>query len=354
MKEQVPIIIPSYEPDERFLTLLENLASFSLGPVVVVNDGSGQQYDHYFNTAEKTYKIKLLRHTANMGKGKALKTAFSYCLQQFPKMVGCITVDSDGQHTVDAIKDVKEQLIKRPDQLVLGVRNFCEANVPAKSQFGNNLTRNVFKVLYKKDISDTQTGLRAIPADFMRDLLSVPGNRFEFETRMLIKAVEEGLEICEVPIETVYDSKENHATHFRPIVDSIRIYRVFGFAFGKFLVSSFSSSLLDLTLFQVFCAFLKNSLLATQYIIVSTVGARIISAMYNYLVNYYFVFKSKENHTKSACRYFVLAILQMACSAALVSVLVAATGAKLELVVKIPVDVFLFFVSYYIQKRMVY
>ena len=81
----------------------------------------------------------------------------------------------------------KQVLLKCKQDLILGVRAFDQENVPAKSQFGNNLTRKVFRTLYKVDISDTQTGLRGIPTDFMKILLDVPGERFEFETRMLIK-----------------------------------------------------------------------------------------------------------------------------------------------------------------------
>ena len=117
----------------------------------------------------------------------------------------------------------------------------------------------------------------------MKELLDVPGERFEFETRMLIKAVEMEIEIEEIPIETVYDSKENHSTHFRPIVDSVRIYKVFGFSFGRFLLSSLSSSVVDLILFQILCLLLGRS-----------VGARVISATYNYLINYFLFLQAKS------------------------------------------------------------
>lgn len=359
MDKTIPIIIPAYEPDERFIKLLGDLKNAALSPIIVVNDGSPKEYDYYFETAQSDYSVTLLKHDVNMGKGKALKTAFSYCIKKYEKMVGCITADSDGQHTTKAIINVREQLIKTPDTLILGARNFEGAEIPAKSQFGNNLTRKVFKFLYKRDIADTQTGLRAIPFDFMKTLLIVRGDRFEFETRMLIKAVEEGMKIEEISIETIYDSKENHSTHFRPIMDSIRIYKVFGFAFGKFIMSSLSSSFIDLVLFQVFCTLLKHGPVCVwgkgvQYVAIATIMARIISATYNYLMNYYFVFQSKKNHSKSALEYIILAIAQMSCSAVLTTGLFTLTGTSIELLIKIPVDVALFLVSYQIQKRLIY
>lgn len=354
MSNMVPIIIPSYEPDDRFPVLLEELNKAKLGPVVVVNDGSSEEYDKYFEVAESQYGAIVLRHDVNRGKGRALKTAFSYCIDTYEDLVGCVTADSDGQHSTHDIGQTKDVLIKNKEALVLGVRDFDAAGVPTKSQLGNKITRIVFKMLYKKDISDTQTGLRAISKTFMKDLLELSEDRFEFETKMLIRAVEDGIEFIETPIETIYDSKENHSSHFDPIKDSIRIYRLFGFAFGKFILSSLSSSAVDLVIFQIMCSLLKGTIAGVQYVAYATIIARIISAIYNYSVNYYFVFQSNQNHAKSGVKYFTLAVAQMMCSALLTTGLIALTGTDVELLVKVPVDVALFFASYQIQKRFVY
>jgi putative flippase GtrA len=171
---------------------------------------------------------------------------------------------------------------------------------------------------------------------------------------MLIRALELNIDIIELPIETIYDSKENHTSHFRPIADSIRIYRVFGFAFGKFMLSSFSSSLVDLALFHVLCLLLRQNTASVRYVALATVLARVISAIYNYSVNYYFVFNSKQKHTKSSVKYFLLASAQMACSAALTTGLIVLTGVQVELMIKIPVDIILFLFSYHIQKKFIY
>lgn len=354
MNPIIPIIIPTYEPDERFEVLLSDLKKASISPIIIVDDGSSAEYRHYFDAAENQYGAIVLRHEINYGKGRGLKTAFSYCLENYPDMVGCVTADSDGQHTPMAITQCKTALYENPEKLVLGVRCFDGDDVPAKSQFGNNLTRKVFKMLYKVDITDTQTGLRGISRKYMQELLAVDGDRFEYETRMLIDAVQKDITIMEVPIETIYDSKENHSTHFRPIADSIRIYSVFKFAFGAFLLSSLSSSVIDLVLFQILCLVLKNGFSSIGYVAVASVLARIVSAVYNYLVNYVFVFNSKRKHQQAAVRYFVLAIAQMICSATLTTGLVGLIKVHAEFLVKVPVDVILFFISYKIQKKYVY
>ena len=140
----VPIIIPTYEPDERLPELLKNLNDQNIGPVIIVNDGSSEQYDPIFEEAEeliKKFSGELLAHEVNKGKGRALKTAFDYVLSHYLDAVGVVTADSDGQHTPKNINEVIQALIQNENKLVLGVRKFDGAGIPWKSRFGNLLIK---------------------------------------------------------------------------------------------------------------------------------------------------------------------------------------------------------------------
>lgn len=354
--EKIAIIIPAYEPDERLVTLLKELDAREMGPVILVNDGSvGAAYDEIFAVSRKIVEKRggcLLEHDVNRGKGRALKTAFSYILNHDDDVIAAVTADSDGQHSCECIQRVMDEIRKHRECLILGVRKFDLEGVPWKSRFGNTLTEKIFKYVTGEHISDTQTGLRGIPREYMKELLGLKGERFEFEMRMLIDVVGKR-KIVEVPIETIYDSKENHQTHFDPFKDSIRIYRILAEKFLTFLISSLSSSVIDIVLFGIFCSLLKTGM-PVVYVTVSTVLARIISATYNYLMNYKIVFKSKENVGMSAAKYMILAVVQMACSALLVTALAAVFPAGWEVICKILVDTLLFFVSYKIQQKLVF
>lgn len=305
----IPVIIPAYEPDSNFPVLLGTLAENNVGPVIVVDDGSGEQYAAIFEKARSLVEGNsgtVLVHEVNRGKGRALKTAFQYILENYQGVIGAVTADSDGQHTVDCIRKVMAALEEKPQELILGVRDFSGDDIPWKSRFGNNLAEKVFAYVAGVHVSDTQTGLRGIPREFMRDLLEVAGERFEFETQMLLESVNR-YPISEVEIETIYDSVDDHQTHFDPVADSIKIYRILGKKFLKYIFASFSSSILDLALFSVFCFFLEGRYVS--YVAVATVLARIISAVYNYTINYKVVFKSKENVGKASAKYFLLAVI---------------------------------------------
>jgi len=298
----IQVVIPAYEPDDKLIKFCKDLHKNGFKNIIVVNDGSSTGYDALFYETAKVEGCTVLRHAVNQGKGRALKT------NQFSDGgVGCITADSDGQHKPEDVLKCAKLFYENTDRLIMGSRNFDSEDIPWKSKLGNELTKKVCSYLCGIKVSDTQTGLRGIPHEFMKELMNVPGERFEFETNMLIET--QGIvKIDEIPIQTIYDSKENHKTHFDPIRDSIKIYRIFGRIFTRYIISSLSSSVLDLLLFVWFCN-LFHSEKGMLYIGVSTVMARIFSAVYNYLINYKFVFASKKRIKVSSGKYFVLELV---------------------------------------------
>lgn len=264
-----------------------------------------------------------------------------------------ITVDSDGQHTVECIKKIISRIKEETfPSLILGVRKFDLEGIPWKSRFGNILTEKVFAYISGVHISDTQTGLRGIPIRYVEKLIYLEGERFEFEMRMLIDAADR-YQIVEIPIETIYDSESNHQTHFNPLVDSFKIYRILGDKFIKYILSSCSSSIIDLSIFGVICLVLEKRY-PVIHVTIATIVARIISATYNYFINYKIVFRSKAGIKLSAFKYLTLALVQMGGSAGLITIFVKMFPTFPELLFKIVIDTVLFFISYYVQQKIVF
>ena len=50
---EIPIIIPSYEPDEKLIKLLADLKEKGFSKIVIVDDGSGEEYQHFFEQAKE-------------------------------------------------------------------------------------------------------------------------------------------------------------------------------------------------------------------------------------------------------------------------------------------------------------
>lgn len=347
----LPILIPSYEPNDSLLDLCKSLKASGITDIIILDDGSGEAYNHIFEQAENDFECVVLHHEKNLGKGRALKDLFVYVLENKSDAIGCVTADSDGQHLTRDIIACRDALIEHPDSLIMGCRDFSIYGIPPKSLFGNSLTRKMFRLFVGMDISDTQTGLRGIPADFMKKLICVPGERFEFETNMLMESKGK-FPIKEVTITTVYKDENRH-THFSPIKDSVRIYSIFFKYIFRFAASSLLSFVIDILLFTVLCRLFQNTA-GVFYITVATVGARIISSVCNYIINYKLVFKSKESFVSSSVKYYLLVVVIMMISALLTTLGVTFCGASSETIVKMIVDTGLFFVSYSIQKKIVF
>lgn len=343
----VTVILPSLNPDEKMLQVVNGLVEYGFHRIIIVNDGSDEQHTLPFEQAARLEQCVVLKHSKNLGKGRALKTAFNYFLNHPDGDAGVVTVDGDNQHTTHDIAACAKKMLENPDSVVLGVRDFSLSNVPKRSRFGNQLTSFIFKSACGLNVSDTQTGLRAIPLKHVYEFLDVSGERFEYETNMLLDIKTKDIPLLEVKIQTVY-IEENKTSHFNPIRDSIRIYSLL----FKFLFASLSSSLIDIVLFWLFSVLL-NSLDLSLRILCATVGARILSSLYNYAVNKNAVFKSSGNVKTTLAKYYLLCVLQMGASYGLVYLFTSLLSCA-SVIIKIFVDTFLFFISFRIQREWIF
>ena len=251
--KKILILIPALNPPIQLIDYVKSLLENGLNDILLVDDGSKEEFKEIFDTIEKfpNANIKVFKHGKNLGKGRALKNAFNYflTLPNLAEYSGVVTADSDGQHRVEDVIKVAKEVEENPNKLILGCRDFDLEQVPPKSKFGNKITNGAFKLFYGKNISDTQTGLRGFPTAIIKDFLDIVGERFEYETKMLIYCFQKEIEIKEVVIETVYFN-DNSETHFNPIIDSLKIYKVTLSPFLKYIASAISSFILDILSFK--------------------------------------------------------------------------------------------------------
>lgn len=209
------IIIPSLNPNNKLLELVCELIDNGFKDIIVINDGSSSEYDNIFEELPKS--IKLIKNEINLGKGASIKKAIS-CIKNSDAF---ITVDSDGQHLVKDVIKIKEEL--NNNDIVLGVRNFNNKNVPIKSKIGNKISSFVFKIKTGIKLNDTQTGLRGINIKYKDLLLSTKGDRYEYEMNFLYNVAKSNIQIHTIPISTVYN--KDNISHFNVIRDSILIHK---------------------------------------------------------------------------------------------------------------------------------
>ena len=286
------VLIPAYEPDDRLTDLVAELRAGG-GRVVVVDDGSSACFTVVFDRA-RGLGADVLHQPINLGKAAALKRGLTHIAERWPGE-DVVTADSDGQHTPQDIAAVAAA-VDGADGLVLGARGFT-GDVPARSRFGNTVARMLFRASAGVSVQDTQTGLRGIPSALIPEVLAVPGERFAWEMNVLLHAARHGIPIREVPISTVY-LDGNASSHFRPVRDSVAVMK----PLLRYLAVSLGSFLLDLIALQLLFA-------ASGMLLLSVVGARLLSASLNFTLNRSLVFHAHHGSIRrQLARYVVLAL----------------------------------------------
>jgi putative flippase GtrA len=334
-------LIPAYRPGGTFPLLIKAIVEAGcFDGVTVVDDGSGPEYQALFAEISQLPSVTVLRHAINLGKGAGLKTGMNQILLQFDSLIGAVTADADGQHSPQDIARVAQSLRQHPNHLILGCRQFT-GDIPFRSRFGNVLTKGIFAAVVGRRVSDTQTGLRGIPAKLMRELFPIKSNRYEFEMDMLILAARYNVPFFEEKIETIY-IEGNQSSHFRPLLDSTRIY----FSLLRFAFSSSVCALIDMALFAIILA-------ATGSILAAQGFARLVSACVNFFLVRDVVFDARSQKFSPALKYAVVALLSGSFSY-FAQIALLAEFSIFPLAAKILVETAMFFANFAILRSYVF
>ncbi|WP_298459244.1 bifunctional glycosyltransferase family 2/GtrA family protein [uncultured Rothia sp.] len=347
------ILIPAYKPDQSLVRLAWALREQDPGAeILVIDDGSGSTYAPIF-TELRIDGVTVQTHPSNKGKGAALRTGIAWAKANRPGEV-IVTADADGQHLPQDIfrVGVRTETAASAGQksIVLGVRTKPDPNageegtkVPLRSKIGNSATVGFFALATGARVADTQTGLRGFTPQILDWLLQIPGDKYEYEFSMLLRATRADVDLVQVPIVKVYEPG-NPTSHFRPLQDSALIYA----PLLAFLASSFLTGFLVDAIALFILVGLGAPLLA------AVVGARIISALTNFTVNRMLMHDggARPSASSSLVRYAVLAVGILAANAALMETL---TGLGVSLLVaKILTELILIPVSFAVQRRWVF
>lgn len=341
-QSSIAVIIPAYRPNQNLFKLVQNLQKHFKGTIIVVDDGNQDQ-----TIFKQLSGVVLLHHDKNKGKGAALKTAFRYVLKELDSVYGVVTADADGQHPAEDILKMIHLIEQDSDSFYIGTRTFSQ-KTPLRNRLGNLITRKVFSWVTKQTIMDTQNGLRAIPKWLLEKLIKIPQQRYDYEMAMLKLIADQGVSIIQVPVKTIYE-QEGAISSFNPWKDSVLIYRILLKSFVRFIIVGILSFVIDYALYLLF----YNWFVGGWRIIMAVVSARVLSGIFNYVMNRFYSFESDVRFVKSSLQYLILFLLIMSLSAFFTDALTS-FGLISYQYAKIVVDSLLFLLSYTIQKKYIF
>lgn len=188
-------------------------AALKHAPVIVVDDGSTE-------VLPELPGCEVIKLAINGGKGAALREGFARADSLGYSHV--VTVDADGQHDVGDMPKFFAAAEAQPDALVVGVRDFVAAGAPAGRRRSNAFSNFWFKAETGVKLGDTQCGFRCYPVSLAKQVVTKSG-RYAFELEFMVRAAWVGAPVIGVPVSCNYAPEFVRRSHFRPVVDFVRI-----------------------------------------------------------------------------------------------------------------------------------
>ncbi len=309
------VLLPVFQPDETLVDFVKEISEYNFYKIILVDDGNAEckEARKYETIIEKAGAYALvIKSQKNEGKGRALKKGFKYVCQNFPECKGVITADCDGKYLAKDIFNTACALSENPDKVIVGVR-------PLKGRVADKIACAFFKFSTGKKCSDVRSGLKGIPSGLFSLACREDGCRFEYETNFLSDAVTRA-PLLEVAVTAPVKNPVRHA-HFKPFHDTLLLY----WRFVKFLMSSFSSFLVDYILFLFLNYFLRlKGMKSVTVIFAATAFSRFVSSIMAYLINRVWSFKGRikrKNIFAQFGKFFLLWIFVIAVNSLLVYLL---------------------------------
>lgn len=353
----ITVVIPSYNPDVKLSMFVDELIMSGFSDIIIVDDGSDlddKKVETAFEYVRAKSECTILRHEENMGKGMALKTGFKHCLNERSKDTIVVTADDDGQYTVEQIEQCLEYYNCQGRQILLAPRDFRDTSYAARKRMVNHVAGFVMKYLCSVNVKDVQTGLRFIPYEYINKLLEVEGNGFDYEINMLVELKYQKIPYMEKQI--LIEPVKGQYADYNPMRDIIKFLGVM----IKYAVSSLSATGIDLVayyLLMILCGSDGFGWGESLSILFATIVARVISATFNCIVNKRAVFKSDMPLKGVIVKFYIFTMFRALVSYGVVygiAYLVGSYGANLTVIIKLFVDLILFFVGYDIQKKYIF
>ena len=185
-------------------------------PVIVVDDGSTP-------VLPVIPGARVIRFEQNRGKGAALRAGFAAAAE-----AGCthaITMDADGQHFAEDLPQFLAAAERQPEALLVGMRDFAASGAPERRHLANTFSNFWFRIETGLQLADTQCGFRCYPLALVRRL-RVRSARYAYELEVLVRAAWAGTVLAPVPVRCQYRPQQVQQSHFRPLVDTLRIARL--------------------------------------------------------------------------------------------------------------------------------
>ena len=220
--DKVAVLIPCYNESKTVRKVVEDFKRELPEAKIYVYDN---------NSKDGTDKIAkeagaIVRYETRQGKGNVIRSMFREIDAE------CyIMVDGDDTYPADTAKELVKAVLEENVDMVVGDRlssTYFTENKRPFHNVGNVTVRALINRIYKSDIRDVMTGLRAFSYKFVKTF-PVMSKGFELETEMTIHCLDKNMKIKNIIIE-YRDRPADSPSKLNTIPDGIKVIKtIFGF-----------------------------------------------------------------------------------------------------------------------------
>ncbi len=207
-REDVKVIavIPAYNEELNIGEVISKSLNYT-DEVIVIDDGSTDGTRKIAKEAKAIVKS----HIVNRGLGLTIRDGIKEALKTGADIM--VIIDADGQYSADQIPDLLKPILEGKADLVLGSRFMGSiAHMPRLKKLGNKIITLIVRNLMNIDITDAQTGFRAMRREVVEQII-LSGD-YTYTQEMIIRASAEGFYIIDVPV-NFYERKHGKSRLIR-------------------------------------------------------------------------------------------------------------------------------------------
>ena len=171
------IIVPTFNEAQSLAQFLPGLLEYCdqrQCQLILVDDGSTDSTKEMFSRITPSQRIQVLHHKLNRGYGAAIKNGLMACHTEY-----AITVDADGQHSLEDIARLYDLIRSRDADLVIGSRINDKTGSYYRG-FGKIIIRNLAKLLMTVTVHDLNSGMKLYRVDLVRNYLNLAPDTMAF------------------------------------------------------------------------------------------------------------------------------------------------------------------------------
>jgi glycosyltransferase involved in cell wall biosynthesis len=188
---EVVCIIPTLNESSTVVEVVKSARQYAHRVVVV----DGHSDDGTYEAAQKAGADVILQD--GKGKGMALRTIFDKVIADI-----YVIIDGDATYNAQEMGNILQPILEGEADMVIGSRlqgKMEERSITRTNKAGNRLFNYLINSLFNGEITDSQSGYRALNRKTI-ECLNLKSKGFEVETEITINALKRGLTIREVPI----------------------------------------------------------------------------------------------------------------------------------------------------------